>query len=92
MLKPVLRGPGPVAAMAADPRSASARGTKRVRPLSSTSRAEGVRLGRPVFFFKGNEDLILFSHRLNYYYKVLYGILLRFCAQNRYFKSILIDL
>ena len=44
-----IRWPGPaVAAMAADQPSASARGTKRVRPLSSTSRAEGVRLGRPV--------------------------------------------
>ena len=26
------------------------------------------------------------------YYNVLYGAILRFCVQNRYFKSILIDL
>ena len=26
------------------------------------------------------------------YYNVLYGAVLRFCVQNRYFKSILIDL
>ena len=43
----VLRGPGPaVAARAAVQASASARGTKRMRPLLSTSRAEGLRLGR----------------------------------------------
>ena len=44
----VLRGPGPaVAARAVDHASASACGTKRVRPLSSTSLADGARLGRP---------------------------------------------
>ena len=43
----VLRGPGPaVAARAAVQASASARGTKRMRPLLSTIRAEGLRLGR----------------------------------------------
>ncbi len=44
----VLRGPGPaVAATAVDHASASACGTKRVRPLSSTSLADRARLGCP---------------------------------------------